>query len=163
MTTEEKKKLLTDTYLAEYDSFLNRARCILKCKQDAEDAVADAMVRACRHLHNYKDDNMKAWLYRIIINESIDHYKRNQRKTERIDFEFLPEFYRLNHDFYEEDYRDYVLSAFDKISGKHRQILELWALDVPYKDIAGLLNIKIGTVMSRIHNAKKNFLHKIKF
>jgi RNA polymerase sigma-70 factor (ECF subfamily) len=143
--------------------------------RDAEDLVQDTMVRAFEKFHLYRQGtNLKAWLFRVMMNRFINLYRRRKAAPDRASFEDVGEFLGHSETLRAQDFasaramaelmRDKVFldslddrlkRALEGLGEDYRQILILNVIgDMPYKDIAQALDIPIGTVMSRLSRAK---------
>ena len=136
---------------------------------DAEDVVQETFLRAYRGFSGFTEGtNLKAWLYRILTNTFINTYRRKKREPQEILEDELPEWYlyeRLGGDgavasaestvidaLPDED----VQAALDSLPEAFR--MAVWLADVEgfsYKEIAQILDVPIGTVMSRLHRGRK--------
>ncbi len=139
---------------------------------DAEDLVQEAYLRAYRGFGGFTEGtNLKAWMYRILTNTFINTYRAKQRRpteTELDDVEDLYLYHRL-HDApgqglgasAEENLMERlgdaeVIDALEALPENFR--IPVLLADVEgfsYADIAEILDIPMGTVMSRLHRGRK--------
>jgi RNA polymerase sigma-70 factor (ECF subfamily) len=122
----------------------------------AEDVVQDAMLRAWRHFDRFQPGtNCKAWLFRIMLNCWTT---RNQRIRQEA-IQFFPEQYaqeapaerRPVTRFTAEE----IQNSIDLLNEEYRTVLILFAVEgFSCKEIAEILTIPIGTVMSRLSRAR---------
>ncbi|MPV39208.1 RNA polymerase sigma factor SigE [Georgenia subflava] len=130
-------------------------------KADAEDLTQETFVRVFRSLHSYQPGNFEGWLHRITTNLFLDHARRRSRvrldpigeATERLpsarDTE-EPE-RGFEHAHLDVD----VQQALDALPPKYRAAVVLCDIEgLSYEEIAATLDIKMGTVRSRIHRAR---------
>jgi RNA polymerase sigma-70 factor (ECF subfamily) len=143
--------------------------------RDAEDLVQDTMVRAFEKFHLYRQGtNLKAWMFRVMMNRFINLYRRRKAAPDRASFEDVGEFLGSTESLRAQDFAsakamaglmndkvfldsldDRLKRALESLGEDYRQILILNVIgDMPYKDIAAALDIPIGTVMSRLSRAK---------
>ena len=136
---------------------------------DAEDLVQETFLRAYRGFSGFTEGtNLKAWLYRILTNTFINSYRKKQREPQTVLEDELPEWYlyeRLGGQGAAASAESTVLSqipdedvqaALDSLPEGFR--MAVWLADVEgfaYKEIAEILDIPIGTVMSRLHRGRK--------
>ena len=138
---------------------------------DAEDIVQETFLKAYRSYHTYKaGTNLKAWLYRILTNTYINKYRRDQRRPSEVELGELQDLYlfrRLGEgtggaavsaeaEVLEQFVDDDVKAALESIPEHFR--LPVLLADVEgfsYKEIAEIVDIPIGTVMSRLHRGRK--------
>ena len=133
---------------------------------DAMDVVQDALVRFFTTIKRFDLGRpLKPWLYQIVRNRAVDlHRRRKVRRHESLDvededgrtFQIRDEAADPEGDLAETQLRTRIWQAIQKMSAKQREILVLRDYqDLSYNEIADTLNIPIGTVMSRLHGARK--------
>ena len=140
---------------------------------DAEDVVQEALLKAYRGYHTFKEGtNLKAWLYRILTNTYINRYRKQQRRPSEVELGELEDFYlyRRMRDggvaggaapSAEEEVLDQIVDsdikeALEALPENFR--LPVLLADVEgfsYKEIAEIMDVPIGTVMSRLHRGRK--------
>jgi RNA polymerase sigma-70 factor (ECF subfamily) len=131
----------------------------------AEDLVQDAMLRAWRHFDRFESGtNCKAWLFRIMLNCWTTRHQKMRQEA----IQFFPEQYgdsaiterRPATRFSAEE----IQNSIDLLNEDYRTVLILFAVEgFSCKEIAEILGIPIGTVMSRLSRARalvKNDLSK---
>lgn len=138
----------------------------------AEDLVQETFLRAWRSFHTFRPGtNVRAWLYRILMNAYIDGYRKREREPEVVDQEDVDEFYLYSRVHESEDFRRAgnpeeallsklmdadVKAALDGLPASFRDAVILADIEgFSYKEIAGILGIPIGTVMSRLHRGRR--------
>ncbi|MFO7292994.1 MAG: sigma-70 family RNA polymerase sigma factor [Actinomycetes bacterium] len=139
---------------------------------DAEDLVQETMLKAYRAYDTFQEGtNLKAWLYRILTNTYINRYRKAQRRPTETDLGEVEDLY-LYRRLGSEDTADMARSAEDQlleglvesdIKEAVESLPEHFRLPVlladlegfSYKEIAEILEIPIGTVMSRLHRGRK--------
>ena len=137
---------------------------------DAEDLVQDTYLRAFRGFAGFKEGtNLKAWLYRILTNSFINTYRKKQREPQIVDGpEDIDEWYlydRLGGRSVEVSAENEVLdqipdadvkAALESLSENFRLAVLLADVEgFSYKEIAEIMDVPIGTVMSRLHRGRK--------
>ena len=137
---------------------------------DAEDLVQETFLRAYRGFHQFEPGtNLKAWLYRILMNTFINTYRKRQRQPQVVDGPddvdewFL--FDRLGSHSVERSAEEDVLeripdadvkAALESIPENFRMAVLLADVEgFSYKEIAEIMDVPIGTVMSRLHRGRK--------
>jgi len=139
---------------------------------DAEDLVQETLLKAYRAYASFEEGtNLKAWLYRILTNTYINKYRRDSRRpneTDLADVEDLYLYRRIGSEHSADASRsveDLVLDGL--VEADIKQAVESLpeAFRVPvlladlegfsYKEIASILDVPIGTVMSRLHRGRK--------
>ena len=139
---------------------------------DAEDLVQETMLKAYRAYDTFQEGtNLKAWLYRILTNTYINRYRKAQRRPTETDLGEVEDLY-LYRRLGSEDTAEMSRSAEDQlleglvesdIKEAVESLPEHFRLPVlladlegfSYKEIAEILDIPIGTVMSRLHRGRK--------
>jgi RNA polymerase sigma-70 factor, ECF subfamily len=141
---------------------------------DAEDLVQETMARAYTGLRNFTPGtNVRAWLYRILTNTFINSCRKRGREpaqTLRAEFEQLLD----ARDGVGQAARSAEAEALDKVADSEvmQALMELpegfraaiYLADVegyPYRDVAEMLEIPIGTVMSRLHRGRGKLRKKL--
>lgn len=139
---------------------------------DAREVVQDAFMRVYRHLDDFEGSaSFGTWLYRIVHNLSIDHLRRRRRpngaRTVEIDdhtnleggtAELLP--WRGSSDPFESLDRARLVAAMQEALAQlpeyHRTIIVLREVDgLSYEEIAEIMQVPKGTVMSRLFHARR--------
>jgi RNA polymerase sigma-70 factor, ECF subfamily len=136
---------------------------------DAEDLVQEAYLRAYRSFHTFADGtNLRAWLFRILTNAYINTYRSRQRRPQEVELDDIEDFYLYRHlataaaglsaedTLFEMFTDDEVKAALEELPENFRiPVLLADVEDFSYKEIAEMLDIPIGTVMSRLHRGRK--------
>jgi RNA polymerase sigma-70 factor (ECF subfamily) len=140
---------------------------VLRNREDAWDAAQEAFVRAWQALDSFKGEAaFYTWLFRIAMNVAHDRLRQRAASgrafgTERVGEE---EMERVIIDQEESpddaaargEQRERIMRALDALPAHHRAIIMLSDLEgLSYREIADVLNVPMGTVMSRLHNARK--------
>ena len=136
---------------------------------EAEDLVQEAYLRAFRGFKGFEEGtNLKAWLYRILTNTFINTYRKKQRQPATVSSDDVDEWYlydKLGPEGAEKSAEASVLdkmpdeevrAALDSLPEQFR--MAVWLADVEgfsYKEIAEILDVPIGTVMSRLHRGRR--------
>ena len=137
---------------------------------DAQDVVQETFLKAYRAYHSYTEGtNLKAWLYRILTNTYINTYRKAQRRPSEVELGELQDLYlykRLGEasgatqsaeadmldDFVDTD----IIDALESLPEVFRMpVLYADVEGFSYKEIAEILDVPIGTVMSRLHRGRK--------
>ncbi len=148
----------------------NAALRMTRNRSDAEDLVQETYLRAYRGYGGFEDGtNLRAWLFRILTNTYINSYRAKQRRpqeTELNDVEDLYLYRRISNvesasrsaedTLFEMFTDDEVKSALESLPESFRlPVLLADVQEFSYKEIAEMLDIPIGTVMSRLHRGRK--------
>ncbi|MCG8455434.1 MAG: sigma-70 family RNA polymerase sigma factor [Holophagales bacterium] len=151
------------------DSAFFLALQLLGNRDDALDVAQDAMLRFFTHLHRFDASRpVRPWLFQIVRNRVLDlHRRRKVRKhdsieaaaedEERPSLQLVDARVDLERDARQTQLQKRIWEALSQLSHQQREILVLRDYqDLSYKEIADTLNIPIGTVMSRLHGARKS-------
>jgi RNA polymerase sigma-70 factor, ECF subfamily len=151
------------------DQVYRVARRLVGTREEAEDLVQQTYERAFRSWRQYTPGtNLRAWLLRILTNLNIDKGRRQQRapQTTSLDTEagdyFLYNTLEAQSDNADEDRvlerlsQDSIVDALTEVPHDFRDVLVLVDIgDFSYADAAQILDIPIGTVMSRLHRGRR--------
>ena len=144
--------------LPHLDAAYGFARWLTRDPVVAQDVAQEAMLRALRYFHAFRGDEARPWLLRIVRNTWTDMRAKNggnDRPLEEIEGRAAdgpdPEQSAL-----ETDRRRHVAAALAALPAEAREILVLREIeDCSYKHIAAVLDLPIGTVMSRLARARE--------
>jgi len=131
---------------------------------EAEDLVQEVYMAAWKSFHRFEaGTNCRAWLYKILFNK-YDHYWRKKARlklvedSENIVEQTIPFEAPIPQDITDED----VLAAFQGIPEKYREVVLLADVqEFAYKEVSDILNIPIGTVMSRLSRGRGMLREKL--
>lgn len=144
------------------------ARRMTASDDDARDVVQDAFVKALLNLNRFDHRaSFRTWLMRIVTNTATDHLRSNRRKNRL--FQLVNWSSDNNHannepgvdcdpsqSLHQKDLRREIDSALATLSNTTRGAFVLYAeAGMTYQEVAETLEIPLGTVMSRIHSARK--------
>lgn len=138
---------------------------------DAMDVVQEAFVRAHRNLSSFLgESSFYTWLYRIAVNVGIDFRRRQTRRSEIVQAEPIddnatdPE--RSVDPSVEVARRElgaHVLRVIDELTPEHKAAILLREIEgLSYEEISKVMQCSKGTVMSRLHYARKKLQAKLK-
>jgi RNA polymerase sigma-70 factor (ECF subfamily) len=143
------------------DSAYNLARWLTRNDQDAEDVVQEASLRAFKYFDSFHGDNCRTWLLTIVRNTCYTWMRRNRtlelltsfdEETDRADCE-APSQETLHANG---AYWRMFNSALEALPTEYREVVILHGLEgLTYREIAEVVDIPMGTVMSRLARARK--------
>jgi RNA polymerase sigma factor (sigma-70 family) len=144
-------------------SLYNFARWLAHNQHDAEDLVQETYLRALRSFASFEPgSNFRAWMFKILKNTFLTACSKQERRTTiPIDIEenswALPSTSDTPESLLIEHFDiDAVRTAIEQLSATHREVILLCDVEeASYRDIAEILSIPIGTVMSRLARARK--------
>jgi len=161
-----------DQAMEHMSSLYTAALRMTRNPSDAEDLVQETYLKAYRAFNSFQEGtNLKAWLYKILTNTFINSYRAKKRRPEESDLDDVEDLYLyrrlggleaatagrsaedevLDH-FTDDD----VKAALEALPEQFRMAVLLADVEgFSYKEIADILEIPIGTVMSRLHRGRK--------
>jgi RNA polymerase sigma-70 factor (ECF subfamily) len=176
IATEERDRVrFEEEALGLADQVYRVARRLVGSREEAEDLVQETYARAFRSWRSYTPGtNMRAWLLRILTNLNVDRGRRIQRAPQTQALEET-DYYLANklasaagEDVLEQDVvverlsQDSVVNALAEIPSQFRDVVVLVDIgDFTYADAAQILDIPIGTVMSRLHRGRRALKAKL--
>jgi RNA polymerase sigma-70 factor (ECF subfamily) len=128
-------------------------------RADAEDLTQEVFVRVFRALDSYRPGTFEGWLHRITTNLFLD----SARRKARIRFEALPDDAERvpgrerspEQAYHDDNFDGDIQHALDELPPDFRAAVVLCDIEgLSYEEIAATLNIKLGTVRSRIHRGR---------
>jgi RNA polymerase sigma-70 factor, ECF subfamily len=139
---------------------------------DAEDLVQETYLKAYRAFGSFQEGtNLKAWLYRILTNTFINSYRARRRRPEQTELDDVEDLYlyrRLGgleavsagrsaeEEVLEHFTESEVKEAVESLPEQFRMAVLLADVEgFSYKEIADILEVPIGTVMSRLHRGRR--------
>lgn len=152
------------------DALYNTAYRMTRNAEDAEDLVQETYFKAYKYFHRFEPGtNLKAWLFKIMKNTFINIYRKNQKKPPSSDFadiegifenqvsdEFPRKIKSPEEDLLENVLDGHVQQALDSLPADYRMAVILADLEnFSYKEISEILEIPLGTVMSRLYRGRK--------
>jgi RNA polymerase sigma-70 factor (ECF subfamily) len=186
---DDRTRLVSVSYMAEQARFEEQAMEFMpslyaaalrmtRNPSDAEDLVQETYLKAYRGFNGFEQGtNLKAWLYRILTNTYINTYRAKKRRPDESDLEDVEDLYlyrrlggleaatmgRSAEDQLLDTYTDdEVKAALESLPEQFRMAVLLADVEgFAYKEIAEILDIPIGTVMSRLHRGRKGLQKKL--
>jgi len=166
---EEDFQTLAEPFRRELLAYCYR---MLGSVHDAEDLVQETYLRAYRGFEGFKEGtNLKAWLYRILTNTYINQYRAAKRRPDQVDLDDVEDLYLYRRlggieaamagrspetEVLERMPESQVKEALESLPEQFRMAVLLADVEgFAYKEIAEILDIPIGTVMSRLHRGRK--------
>jgi RNA polymerase sigma-70 factor (ECF subfamily) len=141
-----------------------------KNDKDAEDLVQETYLKAFTNFHRYeKGTNCRAWLFTILTNTFINRFRRKKKEREILNADDLRPiednfFNREKAEFYQNPEKGIIFKTFStdlkdalgNLPDEFRTVVVLADLnDFSYKEIAHILDVPVGTVMSRLFRGRK--------
>lgn len=139
------------------------ARALVRDRATADDLVQDCLERAVRRWHQHRDGEVRSWLFAILHNLAIDQFRKVAARGRHVAIDETSEgdFGEAAAQEYRIMYQD-VLNKLARLPEEQRAVLLLVAVeDLSYADAAKVLNIPVGTVMSRLFRARERLQQEI--
>lgn len=137
-----------------------RKLMIIYCTNEklAEEFTQEAFYKAFKNIKQLKKaENFKSWVYQIAINEAKMYFKRNKRLVP-LEAHILENYPSNTSCLNEVDIKIYISELLELLEKDSRAVLSLFYFDdLSIEQIASTLNIKEGTVKSRLHRAREKF------
>ena len=152
---------------------------VVRNPDDALDIVQDAFIKAHRYLDKFEGtSSFYTWLYRIVMNLSIDHIRKS-RRSRVVDFsdtnvreddarvgedDLLPRILHGNpgRALMDKEIRGRIEAALSELSDNHRAVLVMRELEgLSYEEMAQVMGCSKGTIMSRLFHARKNMQKRL--
>jgi RNA polymerase sigma-70 factor, ECF subfamily len=166
------KERFAELAMEHMDSLYAGALRMTRNPADAEDLVQETYLKAYRGFGGFEEGtNLKAWLFRILTNTYINRYRQQKRRPDETDLADVEDFYLyrrlggIDEARISKSAEDTLLELFtdDEVKVALESLPETFRMAVlladvegfAYKEIAEILEIPIGTVMSRLHRGRK--------
>jgi RNA polymerase sigma-70 factor (ECF subfamily) len=143
---------------------------LLRSREDALEVAQEAFFRAYRKIKSFQGgSSFYTWIYRIAVNLAIDAQRRQKRNP--LDFrESMDEVLEAQNevakdpftDIHDKELRESLIKAINELTPEHKAVIVLRTIEgLSYKDIGEILDCSEGTVMSRLHYARKKLQEKL--
>jgi len=167
---EESRREFEREALPHMDALYGLAMRLTRSPRDAEDLVQEAYLRAFRFFDHWEPEtNMRAWLFTILRNAFINRYRKQSTVPKTVEFEKIEGTYEslIQESFVRAGRNPEQLlldgsldteirEALDALPEEYREVVWLAVVEeLSYKEIAAVLSIPIGTVMSRLHRGRR--------
>jgi len=156
--------------LPETDVLLRVALSLTRRSVDAEDLVQDTLLRAFRSIDRFDGAHPRAWLLTIMRNAHVNSHRRRRPELLRDPDVALARLAAVPSSgigdpegvVVGETFDAVVADAYDRLPERHREVVRLIDLDgLSYAEAAELLDIPVGTVMSRLHRARSRMRDRL--
>ena len=167
-----------DEAISHIDSLYRNAVRMTGNPVDAEDLVQETYLRAFRAIDQFKPGtNLRAWLFKIQTNSFINEYRKRSRRPRNTSLDDVEDYYLYNHlvesgvqparSITEDEILDQiddaaVFQALDDLPDNFRQVVLLADVEgFAYREIAEIIDVPVGTVMSRLHRARRRLREQL--
>ena len=165
-----------ETFMADVDQYLNSlystALRLTKKPADAQDLVQETLLKAYKAYGKFEaGTNLKAWLFRILTNSYINIYRYKSRRPNEVDIENEEQMFMyhklrgstatdvsksVEDEFLSSITDTEIAKAIEDLPDQFREVVLLFDVEgLSYAEIAEMLKIPSGTVMSRLHRGRK--------
>ncbi|MCO4744068.1 MAG: RNA polymerase sigma factor [Proteobacteria bacterium] len=156
---QESRRAAIDLIVQKYRSrLLHHAVYIVKDHQEAVDVTQEVFIKAMRERRFFDAEfKMKAWLFRVTSNLCFNLVRDRKRRGAILEGMQRPTFLapKQSDKVFAGEQQAQILAAMERLSENHREILMLrYYSDLSYAEISDTLNVRLGTVMSRLSRAK---------
>jgi RNA polymerase sigma-70 factor (ECF subfamily) len=146
----------------------------VKNQEDAEDIAQDAFIRVFRSIKDFRNESQfYTWFYRILVNLSLDHLRRNKQKgveyqdgvllRSQSAAEVQQKGSSPREQLWKKQRRIAITQAIETLPDDQRTTVVLREIDgLSYEEIAQVTKVPIGTVMSRLYYARRKLQDKLK-
>jgi RNA polymerase sigma factor (sigma-70 family) len=155
------RRRFEEIFLPYLDAAFNLARWIVQHDQDARDVVQDAYVRAFKGFHRFRGENPRAWFLTITRNTAYNWLSRYAAEEELIPYDEAKhaDIILMNEPddaLVCEERKERLQKVLERLPLEFREVIVLYELEgLSYKEVAAMLGIPIGTVMSRLSRARQ--------
>jgi RNA polymerase sigma factor (sigma-70 family) len=158
------RRTFEDVVVPHLDAAFNYARWLTRNDADAEDVVQDAVVRAFRFFSSVRTDNARSWLFTIVRRAWYARLAKPDNRIPSTEYDELTdrrsdEVLRMDEPLIRREQAERVRRAVEQLPVDFREVIVLRELEgLSYKEIATIVNIPIGTVMSRLSRARERLI-----
>lgn len=171
-----KARKFEQIFTAHLDAAYDYAHWLTRDARNAEDVVQEACLRAFKFLDSYNGDSARAWLLAIVRNTYYTWHQKHRGEAFHVQFDeetmiangadsadLESSIGSIDQVLRQNDARRLVNEALAELPEEFREVIVLRELeDLPYKEIATIAGVPIGTVMSRLSRARKLLLQHLK-
>jgi RNA polymerase sigma-70 factor (ECF subfamily) len=162
---EDERKRFEQAFLPHMAAAYNLARWLLRDEHEAEDVVQEAFMRALRSLASFRGAEGRPWLLAIVRNKCYDRLRGRQLRGPTTTFD--EKRYEITDNalspealFVQNEERKSVNEALEALPEEFKEVIVLRELEgLSYKEIAAVVSISIGTVMSRLSRGRALLQH----
>jgi len=147
-----------------FDQLYNHACWLTGDRADAEDLVQETYAKALKGFSSFAEGtNLRAWMFRILRNAFLNSRSGLKQKTEYLEDDEAGADEAVAHEvtpealFLATESQEMIFNALERLPVAHREIILLCDVDeMSYREIAQVLDVAPGTVMSRLSRARRS-------
>jgi RNA polymerase sigma-70 factor, ECF subfamily len=136
---------------------------------DAEDAVQEAFVRLWKNLPSYRPEvKLTTWLYKIVVNLSLDilksgHRKHQKGRVEVQSYTSIISAQAADDELHAQELHAFIQEAASELTPKQKAVFILRDLEeLPVEDVCSILSMSAGNVKSNLYYARQHMSEKLK-
>ncbi len=174
--TKRRQQVFEVEFLPQIDALYNFAYHLTFNEDDANDLVQETYLKAYRFIDSYMEGtNAKAWLFKILKNAFINHYRKATKRPNKVDYEEIVTYHKETEDTNYSSYMDLreemfqgmmgdeVTNAINSLPVDFRTVILLCDIEgFKYEEISKIIDIPIGTVRSRLFRARNMLKEQLK-
>ncbi len=151
-----------ELYLMFYNYAMSICLRYSKDREEAVEIVNDGFVKLFSHLDRYKEHtSFKAWLRRILINSSIDYYRRNEKHYHNVDISYAKHEH-ISEDAISKISEQEIIEQIQELPQSYRLVFNLFVIDgYNHREISKKLNIGVGTSKSNLAIARSKLKRRL--
>jgi len=157
-------------------SLKNTAYRLTRDELEAEDLMQETFFKAFKAFGQYeRNTNFRAWIFKIMVNTYITAYRKMVRRPQKVSYDDLEDYHFFQNESYinetpnvmstgftDDHFEDEVKTALEKLPYYFRIIVLLCDVEgFSYQEISNIINIPVGTVMSRLHRGRSLLRNKL--
>jgi RNA polymerase sigma-70 factor (ECF subfamily) len=133
------------------------ARGLLSDVETADDIVQDCLEKGVANWHRRRNEEARSWVFSILHNLAVNRMRQSARRGTMVPIEDMPETSGAREATQEQTvYGQEVMAAIERLPPDHRSVLLLISVeDLSYAEAAKVLDVPVGTVMSRLSRARE--------
>jgi RNA polymerase sigma factor (sigma-70 family) len=161
-------RVFEETVLPHLDAAFNYARWLTKDDADAEDVVQDACMRAMRFFPSLRNDDARGWLLTIVRNTWYSRVsgrssRANPKPLDGVNDQPVDEALDPEEQLLQQHTVALVRAALEQLPLEFREVIVLREIEgLSYKEIAAVVHVPMGTVMSRLARARERLMAALK-
>ena len=172
--SDKKDYIFQNEFLPQVEALFNFALHLSGNESDANDLVQETFMNAYQSIDSYREgSNPKAWLFRILKNNFINEYRKRSRRPKSVDYteESMTEeelytnhnsFLDMSQDMFKDMLGDEVTNAVNSLPIDLKTVILLRDIEgFSYEEISKIIDVKIGTVRSRLHRGRNDLKKKL--
>jgi len=175
LSTKTNLEVFETELLPHIDALKTFAYHLTYDEDDANDLVQETYMKAHRFIERYiQGTNAKAWLFKILKNAYINHYRKRSKQPTRVDFEDIVNYHDsddskvagytdLREELFADMMGDEITIAINSLPIDFRTVVLLCDVEgFTYEEISKIIDVPIGTVRSRLFRARNMLKEKLK-